>query len=246
MTQNILIIGATSVIAIETARIWAQSGAQFYLLARNEERLFTIAQDLKLRGASNVEAAPWEANDFETHEAVLLQVQNTLKTIDLVFIAHGVLPEQAACERDLSEVLRAVNTNVLSILSLTFYLMPMLEKQGYGTLAVISSVAGDRGRASNYIYGASKSMLSTFLQGLRARSVQKGIHVLTIKPGPVDTPMASGMKPGFLLASPQKVARGIVQAVARKREVVYLPHFWRLIMFCVKLIPEAWFKKLQL
>jgi len=122
----------------------------------------------------------------------------------------------------------------------------IMEEQGHGTIAVISSVAGDRGRMSNYVYGAAKGAVSTFLQGLRNRMSHKGVHVLTIKPGFVDTPMTKDVDKNFLFASAKQVGNGIYNAIESKKDVVYLPPFWKLIMMIIKLVPESIFKKLKM
>jgi short-subunit dehydrogenase len=134
----------------------------------------------------------------------------------------------------------------LSALSFLTLLANYFEKRGTGTLAAISSVAGDRGRQSNYIYGTTKAALSTFLQGLRNRLSSKNVHVLTIKPGFVDTPMTAHLKRGLLFATPEKVAQDIIRAIAGKKSVLYTPWFWRWIMLAIKMIPETIFRKLRL
>lgn len=243
---NVMIIGATSAIAEATARRYALAGAQLFLVGRNESRLADIAADLKVRGASGVAQAVLEINDIDNHDGVLDTAWSNLDKMDVVLIAHGTLPDQAACEKSVPTILAEFNTNGTSTLALMTALAQRLEHQGHGTLAVISSVAGDRGRQGNYAYGAAKAAVSAFASGLGQRLAKKGIHVLTIKPGFVDTPMTKDFRKGALWASPDQIARGIVWAVKRRKGIVYLPWFWWPIMFVIRHIPEFVFRRLSL
>jgi short-subunit dehydrogenase len=243
---NYVIIGATSAIAKATARIWAKPDASFYLVARDEKALQRNRDDLLARGAGAVEIHAVDLVDLDGHEALVAAICESVGSIDVVLIAHGTLPDQAACQTSCPAMLSALAANGLSHVMLMTILANVLERQGSGTLAVITSVAGDRGRQSNYIYGSAKSMVSTFLAGLRNRLQSKSVHVLDIRPGFVDTPMTAHLAKGPLWASPEKVAAGIVRAVSRRQNVVYLPGFWCLIMLIIRNIPEVVFKRLQL
>ncbi|MEW5755705.1 MAG: SDR family oxidoreductase [Pseudomonadota bacterium] len=244
--SNVMIIGATSAIAEETARIFAQRGDRLFLVARNAERLALIANDLKIRGAAVTFTETMDVTRLELHRDLITKAQQQLGSIDVVLIAHGSLPDQRACEQDAELALREFNTNGLSVISLLTHLANAMEAQGRGVIAAISSVAGDRGRQSNYVYGAAKGAVSVFLQGLRNRLVRKGVHVVTVKPGFVDTPMTAQFKKGLLWAKPHVIARGIYNAIEERRNVVYLPWFWWGIMAVIKSIPESIFKKLSL
>lgn len=244
--KKILIIGATSAIAEATARLWAARGAALFLVGRNTGRLDAVAADLRVRGAASVDCYAMDACDTSVHAAMLEAANNALGGLDVALIAHGSLPDQKACEVSVELTLKEIETNALSVIALATRLAETFEKQGSGTLAVISSVAGDRGRQSNYVYGAAKGMVSLFLQGLRNRLAKKGVQVLTIKPGFVDTPMTASFPKGALWAKPEAIARGIVRAVERGSDEVYLPGFWRLIMLIIRHIPERIFKKLSL
>ena len=244
--QHLLIIGATSAIAQATARTFAQRGSQLYLIARNQERLSSLAEDLKIRGAASVKYGRLDIQDFESHEAALNAAFAALGTIDVALIAHGTLPDQHACEADFTTTLAALNTNAIGTASLLTHLANRLERQQSGTIAVMTSVAGERGRRSNYVYGAAKAMLSVLLQGLRNRLHQSGVQVLDIKPGLVDTPMTAGFKKGPLWARPETVAAGIVKGLGKKKPWVYLPWFWKYIMLIIRGIPESLFKRLDL
>jgi hypothetical protein len=169
-----------------------------------------------------------------------------METIDILLIAYGTLPDQAECIANIELTQAEINLNYLSVVSILTGISQLMLKQGSGTIAVISSVAGDRGRKSNYIYGSAKGGLTIFLQGLRNALSEKGVHVLTIKPGFVDTPMTADFKKGLLWVKPEKVANDIVKAVNAKKDVMYSPWFWRWIMLIIKMIPERIFKKMNL
>lgn len=245
---RILIFGATSAIAQAVARQWVERGDAVFLVGRDAAKLAAIAADLGVRAQSSgrVGAIQADLDDVARHADSLDAARSFLGSIDVVLIAQGTLPDQAGCERDVSMALRALHTNGLAVVALCAAVANVLQAQGHGTLAVISSVAGDRGRASNYTYGAAKGLVSTFLQGLRGRLHRHGVHVVTIKPGFVDTPMTAGLRKGALWVQPAEIARGILKAVDRRRDVVYLPGFWRAIMLVILLIPERMFKRLPL
>lgn len=244
--KNILIIGATSAIAEATARVYAQLGDRLYLLARNDERLKAMSEDLKIRGAATVDCNLIDVTRFEDHQHLINTAFETLGDVDVVLIAHGTLPDQKACESDFNLSLKELNTNSISTISLLTHIANKFEAQNSGTIAVITSVAGDRGRQSNYVYGAAKGMVSVFLQGLRNRLHKAGVNVLDIKPGFVDTPMTAGFKKGLLWAKPEAIAKSIVKGIDKKKHQIYTPFFWLLIMLIIRNIPEAIFKRLGL
>ena len=244
--KKILIIGATSAIAEATARIWAQSGNELFLVARNEERLNLMTKDLKVRGASEVHSYSIDANNFDRYSSMLDKACGVLGVIDIVLIAHGTLSNQKECEQSVDLTMQEIKTNALSAIALLTHLANRFERQGNGTIAVISSVAGDRGRASNYVYGSAKAMVTTFTSGLRQRLYKSGISVVTIKPGFVDTPMTAEFKKGLLWAKPDDVAAKIVRAIDKRKDEVYVPMFWWGVMWIIKRIPEILFKKVSL
>ena len=241
--QRILIIGATSAIAEATARRYAARGAALHLVGRQAARLETIAADLATRGAK-ASTAVLDVNDLAAHAAALDAAWSALGGVDAVLVAHGTLPDQAACDASVEVAMHEFATNGTSTIALCVALSQRL--QAGATLAVISSVAGDRGRASNHLYGSAKAAVSAFLSGLGQRLRPAGINVLTIKPGFVDTPMTAAFKKGALWAKPDQVAAGIVRAIDRRRAVAYLPWFWWGIMQIIKNIPESVFRKLKL
>jgi short-subunit dehydrogenase len=245
--RKILIIGATSAIAEAAARIFVTRGDALFLVARNAEHLRAVVADLNIRGAARADSATLDVTDFAAHDALIEKAERDLGGIDIALIAHGTLSDQAQCEQSVDVMRREFDVNALSTLALLTALANRMEARRGGTLAVISSVAGDRGRQSNYVYGAAKAAVSTFLGGLRQRLAKSGVTVLTIKPGFVDTPMTAGIaNKGALWAQPDRVAAGIVQAIDRGRNIVYLPWFWRWIMLVIRHIPEPLFKRLKL
>ena len=244
--KRVLILGATSAIARATARIFAERGDRLFLVARDDAKLEATAQDLRSRGAEGVDYASADLADDTRHEALVEEAIQTLGGLDIVLIAYGTLPDQKALEGSFKDTQEALQVNFTSVVSLLTLLANRLEAQRSGTLAVISSVAGDRGRASNYVYGTAKGALSLFVQGLRNRLHGAGVHVLTIKPGFVDTPMTAEVKKNVLFAKPEQIAAGIVAAIDKKREVVYLPFFWRWLMLVIRALPEPLFKRLKL
>jgi decaprenylphospho-beta-D-erythro-pentofuranosid-2-ulose 2-reductase len=242
---SVLALGATSAIAEATLRLLAERGARFYLVARNPHKLEAVAADLHTRGASGVATHVMDLDDTSAHPAMLAAAAQSLGTIELALLAHGVLGDQAEAQASYSSAEAVIRTNFLSAVSLITWLANYFEPLRQGTLAVISSVAGDRGRKTNYVYGASKGALSIFLDGVRNRVDRAGVHVLTVKPGFVATPMTAHLAQGPLFAQPSQVARGIVKAIERRRDVVYLPPFWALIMLILRLVPRPIFKKLN-
>jgi decaprenylphospho-beta-D-erythro-pentofuranosid-2-ulose 2-reductase len=243
---RVLVLGATSSIAIATMRRLAAPSTHFMLVARNPDRLTAVAQDLLARGAFAVETWVMDLDDTSAHPEMLATAAQRLGRIDLALIAHGVLGDQVAAEGNFEIAASILHTNFLSTVSLLTWLGNYFQAQRGGTLAVISSVAGDRGRKSNYVYGASKGGLNIFLEGLRNRIDRDGVQVLTIKPGFVATPMTAHVPHNALFASSDQVAQGILRAVERRRDVVYVPWFWAGIMFLVRAIPGFRFKKMNM
>lgn len=244
--QKVVIIGATSAIAEATARLYAARGAQLFLVARNATRLEGIAADLRIRGSREVFQATLDVNDLQEHARVIDAIWTSLGSVDVVLIAHGTLPDQAQCEASVDVALKEFATNATSTIALLTALAPRFEVQRQGAIAVISSVAGDRGRQSNYLYGSAKAAVAAFASGLRQRMAKMGVNVLTIKPGFVDTPMTRAFKKGALWAKPEGIANGIVRAIDRSRSVVYLPGFWLPIMLIIRHIPEFVFRRIKL
>lgn len=244
--MKILIIGATSAIAHETAKCFAKDGAELFLVGRSSEKLEAVQNDLKVRGAKRAESYVLDISQLDRHQEMIQSAIETLDGLDMVLIAHGTLGDQRLSQENVTKTLEEFTTNCTSVISLLTLLANYFEPRKRGCIAVISSVAGDRGRQSNYVYGAAKGAVTVFLQGLRSRLAKSGVAVVTIKPGFVDTPMTASIRKGLLFASPRKVGEGIYHAMLKGKEVVYLPWFWRPILLIVKSIPEPVFKKLSI
>jgi hypothetical protein len=247
--KNVVIFGANSAIAAACARLWVAQGCNLFLVGRNKANLQNLIADLRVRASADqhIEGMSADLNDLDRHGELFAQAEQQIGAMDIVLVAHGSLPDQKVCEQSVVKTIEEMSTNALSVVSLLTLAANRMEAQGAGVIAAISSVAGDRGRQSNYIYGAAKGMVSLFMQGMRNRLAQKGVAVVTIKPGFVDTPMTSHFeKKGVLWVQPETIAKDIVRVVERRCDVVYLPGIWRWIMLIIKHIPEAIFKRLSL
>ena len=244
--RKVLVVGATSAIAQATSRRLAGEGAAFFLIARDQEKLAAVSDDLALRGAAEVTSWVMDVLEYDRHEAGVEEAWRALNGFDCVLMAHGSLPDQKACELSSARTRTELEVNAIAAMSLLTIIGAYLESAKAGHILVISSVAGDRGRQSNYVYGAAKGALTVFLQGLRNRLYRAGVTVTTIKPGFVDTPMTEKFVKGPLWASPEKVADDIVASLGSGRDVVYSPWFWRWIMLAIRVIPERLFKRLSL
>lgn len=244
---KVAIFGATSAIAAAVARRLAAEGARLHLVARDPERLEAVAADLRARGAASVTTATADLADTDRHTDLVARAAAALDGLDAVLIAHGTLGDQAEAEADAAVLLRDMRTNLLSPISLLTHLGNAMAARGQGTIAVVGSVAGDRGRASNYAYGAAKGGLGVFVAGLRHRLGRLGVRVTLVKPGFVDTPMTAGIaKGGPLWATPDRVAADIHRALRTGPAVLYTPWFWRPIMLVIRLLPDAVFRRLKL
>ncbi|WP_374079894.1 SDR family oxidoreductase [Bdellovibrio bacteriovorus] len=243
--KKILVIGATSAIAQEVSKIYARDKHEFILWGRNTEMLNIISQDLQVREATT-SIISHDLNDFSVHASKVEEIWSLHDHIDIVLLAHGVLGDPRKAEVDQKEMMYLLNSNFVSHASLLTFISQKMIKQGSGTIAVISSVAGDRGKQSNYVYGSAKAGMTCFVDGLRNRLFPTGVHVVNIKLGPVDTPMTKDHKKSPLFGKASAVGEGIVKAIEMKKDTVYLPFFWRYIMLIIKSIPEKIFKRLRL
>lgn len=242
MARRVLIIGATSAIAVEVARRLAAAGDRLYLIARNPERLAALVEEL---GPAVLGHAQAELDELERAEARIDAALETCGELDWALIAHGYLGDQLRSERELDEALAILRTNLLSAVALLIPLANYFEARGRGHIGVITSVAGERGRPRNFTYGAAKGGLSRYLEGLRSRLRPKGVRVHNFKLGPVDTPMTIDHEKNALFAETGVVAEGIVGGFEGRRHVIYLPSFWRWIMVAVRLVPEVIFQRLK-
>ncbi|HXN10340.1 MAG TPA: SDR family oxidoreductase [Steroidobacteraceae bacterium] len=244
--KRVLITGATGGIAEAVAREFARRGDALVLMARDPQRLQAVADDLRVRGAGACETLLFDARAPETHGELVQEATRRLGGLDVALIAHGTLSDQRACEQSVELLRDEFTVNALSVMALCTQLAQQFESQGHGVIALISSVAGDRGRQSNYVYGAAKAAVSAFASGLRQSLYPKGIAVVTIKPGFVSTPMTAAFAKNALWASPARVARDIVRAIERGTPVLYTPWFWRFIMLVICAVPERLFRRLRL
>ena len=245
--KRILVLGATSGIAEATCRLWAERGDSLFLVGRNADRVAAVAADLRTRGASYIDSAVADLDNTAGHAELLAHAINSLAGLDVAYVAVGVLGDQERAEKGFAEAAQIIQTNYTAPVSLLTWLANYCAQRHSGTLAVLSSVAGERGRKSNYVYGSSKAALTTFVDGLRNRIDREGVRVMTIKPGPVRTSMTVGMKKApKSMADVNDVAATLVRAIDKGTDVVYVPGIWRVIMAVIRAIPEAMFKKLDL
>jgi len=245
-TQRIVILGAASAIAEATGRIWAAEHARMILVGRDAARLESIAADLETRGAER--ATPWPLDCANADAAEQLgKMAEALGGVDVLLLAYGVLGNEAELEQDPKAVATLIQTNFTSAVAWCLAARAILEKQGAGALLVIGSVAGDRGRRSNFIYGATKGGLARLVEGMAHQLAPLGARAVLIKPGFVDTPMtASFTNKGVLWAQPEQVARVIAAAARRGGPVVYAPAYWRLIMLIIRHLPAFIFNRLNI
>jgi decaprenylphospho-beta-D-erythro-pentofuranosid-2-ulose 2-reductase len=244
--KKVIILGATSGIAQEVQRLLIKEGIELLLVARSADRLAALAADLQTRGAINVATLVADLADVSTHAHVLEYAQQELPDFDTVLLAYGTMLDQEQCKHSVPMAIRELDTNFISAAALLTLFAEYFEPRKSGCIAAITSVAGDRGRRSNYVYGSAKGALSLFLQGLRSRLFASGVRVITIKPGPVDTAMTDRMEKSKMFADPKDVAADICRALEKRSpEVLYTPWKWRYVMAIVRAIPEPVFKRLN-
>lgn len=242
----ILITGATSSMARAVAERYARRGCRLVLAARDHDECERLAADLRLRTGAKVRALGFDALDVDAFPALVDSTVSALDgRLDGVIVCHGFMGAQAEAAEDQAIARRMIDTNYTSAVLLLDLALPSLTRPG-GFIAAVSSVAGDRGRPSNFIYGSTKAALNTYLEGLRATLFKEGISVTTIKPGFVDTSMTWGLPGMFLVASPEKVAADVERAIERRRAVVYTPWFWWGIMTIIRWIPGFVFNRAKL
>lgn len=230
--MKVVIIGATSAIAQEVAKLYAAEGATLFLVGRNEAKLLAVASDLRVRGATDVTTFVADLADRSRDAEIVAKAG---EAIDVVLLAHGSLPDQRTIESDPAAQGEEFALNATSYVALAGHFANVLRSGA--VLAVIGSVAGDRGRRSNYVYGAAKAAVDTYCEGLRARLAESNVAVVLIKPGWVDTPMTASMKKNPLFASARRAARDIHDAIRGRRAVAYVPWFWRWISLLVRMLP---------
>jgi decaprenylphospho-beta-D-erythro-pentofuranosid-2-ulose 2-reductase len=245
MTNNwMLILGAGSDIAVATAHKYAQNGYSIYLCSRNVKELYKECENIKIRYEVNVEVLYFDALDYESHKifysGLIIQPSGVL-------LAFGLLGEQKEQQNKFELAKSVIDTNYIASVSILEIIAKDFEYRKSGFIIGLSSVAGDRGRESNYIYGSSKAGLSAYLEGLQNRLFKSNIHVLIVKPGFVATKMTEKMDlPQRLTTKPNQVANAIYKSVLKKKNIMYIKPIWRYIMFVIRLIPTSIFKRLRL
>lgn len=242
--KNVLILGATSDIAQAIARKYAAEGWGLYLAARNMELLDAVASDIQVRSNTTVQSLLFDAEDFSSH-------QNFYESLDsrpdVVVAVFGYMGDQQTARTDFFEVNRTISVNFTGAVSILNIVAADFEAAGQGAIAGVSSVAGERGRQSNYIYGSAKAGFTAYLSGLRNRLAKSGVHVMTIKPGFCRTRMTENMDlPAALTAEPEQVADAVFNGIERKKNTIYVLWMWRWVMLIIRLIPEFIFKKLSM
>jgi len=237
-----LILGGSSSVARAFALEVAQDGADVVLAGRDTEDLSRTAADLTVRTGREATALAFDATDYDGHVEFVEACRGEAGRLN-VFLAFGVMPSQEETDGDFSQAKAMIETNYLGAVSILDRLAPVMEAQGCGHVVVLGSVAGDRGRLRNYLYGSTKAALHTYLEGLRARLDRAGVRVLTIKPGVLDTAMTWSLPRLPFPATPEAFARETLAHVKRGREIAYVPGIWRLIMLVIRHIPERFFKK---
>jgi short-subunit dehydrogenase len=241
---RVLILGATSGIARELVHEFARRGFDLVLAGRDEEELNRIAADARVRFSCNTEVLPFAALDYNSH-ASFWQACNARQEINGVVLCFGLMFPQGESERDWKKCAALLETNYNAAVSILNIIAGDFENKKRGFIGVLSSVAGDRGRPSNYLYGSAKSGLSAYCEGLRGRLFKSGVSVTTIKPGPVDTGMTWGLDKLPLLAQPEKVASDIYRGLRRKADVVYTPAPWRVVMGILRIVPSFIWKRMD-
>jgi short-subunit dehydrogenase len=244
--KKVIILGATSGLALEVQRQLAHQGCELLLVARSPQRLAEIQTDFMARGAHQVLTYCADLASIQEHPAILEFARGMFPGFDTVLLAYGSMHSQKDSETSIDILLEELQVDFVSAAAILTLFAADLERRRTGCLAAITSVAGDRGRRSNYVYGSAKGGLSLFLQGLRSRLHPSGVRVITIKPGPVQTPMTDHLPNAARFADPEQVARDIVRALERRSpDVLYTPRIWRYIMLAVRQIPETIFKRLS-
>lgn len=244
--KRIVILGAASAIAEATARRWAIDGARLALVARDRDRLESVAANLMILGAAEARIVTLDCATADARSR-LTQIVEALGGLDILLLAYGALGDQRRMENDPAAAQQLIATNFTSAVAWCLAASEILERQRAGVLLVVGSVAGDRGRQSNYIYGACKGGLARLIEGIAHKLAPLGARAVVIKPGFVDTPMTAAVEnKGVLWAKPDAVAAIIVKAADKGGPVVYAPAFWRFVMLVIRNVPAAIFHRTRL
>ena len=242
--STVLIVGANSDIAKATARVYAKFGYDLILALRNKNEIEPFVNDLKIKHERQVETIELDILDYDSHTEIYTNLNSS---VDGVIVAVGYLGDQQKSQSDFEESKKIIDTNFTGVASLLNIVANDFEKRKTGFIVALSSVAGDRGRKKNYQYGAAKAGLTAYLSGLRNRLFDKGVNVLTVKPGFVLTKMTRDLDlPEKLTAQPKDIALAIYSAQQKGKDTLYYMKKWRLIMWIIRTIPEKIFKRLDL
>lgn len=244
--MTVLILGATSPVARAIAAEYAGAGHDAIVAGRDLDEITRIASDVAIRAGVDAHAIVFDALELDSHESFVDEVYEALGEVDVAVIAFGAMGEQEESQQDITAARRVIDTNYTGAVSIAELLADRMVERGSGSIIGISSVAGERGRRSNYIYGSAKGAFTLFLGGLRNRVAEAGVHVLTVKLGFVDTRMTFGMESPIPKASPEQAARAIFGAQRSGKDILYYPRFWAPIMGVIRSIPERLFKHLDI
>lgn len=245
--MSLLVLGASSRMASRVAHRFAAEGHDIYLAALEEGAAEALAADLRVRYGVKAVGGSFDATDLDSHKPLLDQIEAVLGPVDVALLAFGFMGDQEASQSDATKARQVIDVNYTGAVSLSEALAERMAPRRRGSIIGISSVAGDRGRRGNYIYGSAKGAFALYLQGLRSRMHEHGVHVMTVKPGFTDTRMTWGLDTGAIpVAAPEKVAEAIYCSWQRKAEVIYVPGFWMAVMGAIKAVPERIFKRLSI
>lgn len=241
---NVVVFGGTSAIAEALCLRLAQRIASLTLIARNEEKLSTVVERISRRYSGSIRCVIADLRELGQHVTLVRTVLGGLESVDYIVLAHGVLPDQEELNTDYEQAMELFTLNATAMISLTELCTRHLEGQGHGTIAVLSSVAGERGRKRMIVYSAAKSAVSTYCEGLRLRALDHGVHVVVLKPGVILTPMTQDRIRTPLDSTVERAAKAIDCAMSKRQGVAYIPWFWRPIMAIVRILPEWLFRRL--
>jgi len=244
--KRILVLGGYSGIAQKVEEKWAHKGASFYLVGRDHSKLEVVRNHLKTLGANEVFIEQMDLTNLNEHRNILQRAINSLNGLDLLFVCYGILPNQKELEKEPIKIVENYNINTISLIHFVTIVANYFESKKTGTIAVVTSVAGERGRKSNFFYGSAKACVDVYLQGLRHKLSSSNIKIITIKPGVVDTPMTKDLDKKLLIASPEKVATDIIRGIDKGQLVIYTPWYWKYIMLIIKLLPQKIFNRLNI
>lgn len=244
--KHIVIVGATSAMAEHCARIWAErEDCLFSLIARDQEKCTRIQKDLETRNP-NTRCVLYQVNFTDPTAISELITRVSEIPVDIALIAHGTLPDQQACEEDLSLCEHTLTINGTSPVMFAEAFAKQMAPLDHGHIALIGSVAGDRGRQSNYVYGAAKGLVSRYAEGLQHRFARTGVKITLVKPGPTKTPMTASLRSNATFANVEAVSKGIIESIEKEKSIAYAPKKWRIIMLIIRLLPAYIFNRLKI